>query len=51
MKFGIFFRIAPTEKRATWLEAIEQIGLMITQSPYRGFEGLRSRCGAVCARL
>ena len=51
MKSGIYFRIAPAEKRAMWLEAIEQIGLMMTQSPYRGFERLRSRCGAVCVRL
>lgn len=33
------FRIEPTEKRAMWLEAVEQIGLMMSQSPYRGFEG------------
>ena len=33
------FRIEPTEKRAMWLEAIEQIALMMSQTPYRGFEG------------
>ena len=33
------FRIEPTEKRAMWLEAIEQIALMMSQTPYRGFDG------------
>ena len=33
------FRIEPTDKRAMWLEAIEQIALMMSQSPYRGFAG------------
>jgi len=33
------FRIEPTQKRAMWLEAIEQIALMMSQSPYRGFDG------------
>jgi alkanesulfonate monooxygenase SsuD/methylene tetrahydromethanopterin reductase-like flavin-dependent oxidoreductase (luciferase family) len=33
------FRIEPTEKRAMWLEAIEQIALMMSQSPYPGFAG------------
>ncbi len=33
------FRIEPTQKRAMWLEAIEHIALMMSQSPYRGYEG------------
>jgi alkanesulfonate monooxygenase SsuD/methylene tetrahydromethanopterin reductase-like flavin-dependent oxidoreductase (luciferase family) len=33
------FGIEPTQKRAMWLEAIEQIALMMSQSPYRGFNG------------
>ena len=33
------FRIDPTHKRAMWLEAIEEIALMMSQSPYRGCEG------------
>jgi alkanesulfonate monooxygenase SsuD/methylene tetrahydromethanopterin reductase-like flavin-dependent oxidoreductase (luciferase family) len=33
------FRIEPTEKRAMWLEAIEQIARMMSQSPYPGYEG------------
>lgn len=33
------FRIDPSQKREMWLEAIEQIALMMSQSPYRGFEG------------
>jgi alkanesulfonate monooxygenase SsuD/methylene tetrahydromethanopterin reductase-like flavin-dependent oxidoreductase (luciferase family) len=33
------FRIEPAEKRAMWLEAIEQIALMMSQAPYRGFDG------------
>jgi alkanesulfonate monooxygenase SsuD/methylene tetrahydromethanopterin reductase-like flavin-dependent oxidoreductase (luciferase family) len=33
------FGIEPTEKRAMWLEAIEQIALMMSQNPYSGFDG------------
>jgi alkanesulfonate monooxygenase SsuD/methylene tetrahydromethanopterin reductase-like flavin-dependent oxidoreductase (luciferase family) len=33
------FGIEPTQKRAMWLEAIEQIALMMSQSPYPGFAG------------
>jgi alkanesulfonate monooxygenase SsuD/methylene tetrahydromethanopterin reductase-like flavin-dependent oxidoreductase (luciferase family) len=33
------FGIDPTQKRAMWLEAIEQIALMLSQSPYRGHQG------------
>ncbi len=33
------FGIDPTQKRAMWLEAIEQIALMMTQSPYPGYQG------------
>lgn len=33
------FGIEPAQKRAMWLEAIEQIALMLSQSPYRGFAG------------
>ncbi len=33
------FCIEPTAKRAMWLEAIEQIALMMSQSPYQGFDG------------
>src|SRR5437773_7705404 len=33
------FGIQPTDKRAMWLEAIEQIALMMSQSPYPGYTG------------
>ena len=33
------FRIEPTEKRAMWMEAIEQIALMMSQDPYPGYDG------------
>ncbi|MFQ5665938.1 MAG: LLM class flavin-dependent oxidoreductase [Candidatus Binatia bacterium] len=33
------FRIEPTEKHAMWLEAIEQVALMMCQTPYAGYEG------------
>jgi alkanesulfonate monooxygenase SsuD/methylene tetrahydromethanopterin reductase-like flavin-dependent oxidoreductase (luciferase family) len=33
------FGIEPTQKREMWLEAIEQIALMMSQSPYLGFAG------------
>lgn len=33
------FRIDPTQKRDMWLEAVEQISLMMSQSPYPGFQG------------
>jgi alkanesulfonate monooxygenase SsuD/methylene tetrahydromethanopterin reductase-like flavin-dependent oxidoreductase (luciferase family) len=33
------FGIDPTQKRDMWLEAVEQIALMMTQSPYPGYQG------------
>src|SRR3989449_3202596 len=33
------FGIDPTHKREMWLEAIEQIALMMKQSPYPGYDG------------
>ena len=33
------FGIDPSQKRDMWLEAIEQIALMMTQSPYPGYQG------------
>jgi len=33
------FRIDPAQKREMWLEAVEQIALMMSQSPYAGYQG------------
>src|SRR5437762_7688863 len=33
------FGIPPTEKRAMWREAVAQVALMLSQSPYPGYDG------------
>src|SRR5256884_3033933 len=33
------FGVSPTEKRAMWQEAAAQVALMLSQSPYPGYDG------------
>src|SRR6266480_5655098 len=33
------FGIPPTEKRAMWREAVAQVALMLSESPYPGYDG------------
>src|SRR5213595_1645239 len=33
------FGIPPTEKRAMWREAVAQVALMLSQTPYPGYDG------------